>query len=198
MKILKVLMILFLLTNFGLLSSIAHAEDSGLNIFQISGESTPKIFEHCVIWVDIANSDDFGHHFLVELGFSEQHVSEYGYINPNEHAIVTFSVVPNHLGQLLVIVDLYQDGRTLEAWVERKNTTVKVIKTHTKYEETLSRFNTIEYNLESIENEIEENRNTLNIASIVIIVQFFVIFGIAWYFHRKFRAINEQISRTTK
>jgi len=106
LKILSVLVILFLLTNFGLLSSTSHAANSGLQIVIIAGESAPKIFEHCRIRVDIENLDDVGHHFMVLVYFSEQEVSEYGYINPNGHAPVSFSIVPHHHGQQLVIVDL--------------------------------------------------------------------------------------------
>lgn len=187
-------MILVLLTSFGPLSLVSHAANSGLQIVLLSGESAPKIFEHCIIRVDIENLDDIGHHFMVLVYFSEQEVSEYGYISANEYARVSFSIVPHHHGQQSVVVDLYQDGLTLEAWVERKNATVDIMKTHSTYDETLSRFNAIEYDLDGIEGEIADNKNTLDVASAVIVIQFVAIFGIAWFFYRKFRAINEQIS----
>jgi len=183
----KVLAIVLLFMNFGLLSSISSAENSTLQIALIGDPSLPaKIFEPYEIWVDIHNPDEVSHHYQVELYFGGSWLSEIGYVNPNTWNRAYFSVVPAELGAQLVVVTLYQDGRE-NPWVERKNETITVTKVDSAYGDTLSRFDVIENDFKSVENEIGQTKNAFNIIGWVVIIQFCIIFGMAWFSYRKFR-----------
>jgi len=185
--------------NFSLLPLTSSAENSGLQITTIGNPPRDaRIFEPYIFWVYINNLDEVGHYYQVHLFFCDSEFSENGYINPKNWTVVVFTVVPNWLGEQPVVVDLFQDGRELENLVERKNETVRVTKSHSTYDYMLSKFDVLESDLKNLEDEISETKNAFDIVSWVIIIQFFIILGMAWFSYRKFRAMNERISSKMK